>query len=250
MNARAQTVNTGYGSVAPLRNVVEAYSVAMQLISRPEGVDGLGLFYGHSGYGKSRASMFIQNKCGALYLEVFDFWTKKTFCEKLLAEIGVAKPKSTIAGMMDQALLHLQDDPNRLLIVDEADKLVDKGMIELVRDLYKGARIPVLLVGEELLPDKLARYERCRNRVSAFGLAQPSDLDDARKLARIYHPQVSMADDLLDEARRKADGKASYIVATLSKVAEAARAAGAKEMSLDNYAGPFFTGDAPRRGKL
>lgn len=151
----------GFGTVAPLKNVAAAYSVAVKLIERPIGVDGLGLFFGRSGYGKTKASMFVQNKTNALYLEVFDYWTRRKFCQSLLAELGIDKPKGSIPDMMDQALRLLQDDPNRLLIIDEADKLIDKGMIELVRDIYKGARIPILLVGEELLPDKLSAYERC-----------------------------------------------------------------------------------------
>ncbi|MGY5789089.1 AAA family ATPase len=248
MNARAQGVNTGFGSVAPLKNVVAAYTVATEIINRPEGVDGLGVFYGPSGYGKSRASMFIQNKCSALYLEVFDYWSRKTFCEMLLGELGVDKPRGTIAGMMMQALRLLQDDPNRLLIIDEADKLVDKGMIELVRDIYKGARIPVLLVGEERLPDKLAAYERCQNRVSSFGMAQPSDIDDARQLVRIYHPWLVVADDLLAAIVEKTKGTASRIVTTLASVAQAAKAQGSNEISLANYGGQIFTGQAPRRG--
>lgn len=248
MNARAQGVNTGFGSVAPLKNVVAAYTVALEIINRPEGVDGLGLFYGHSGYGKSRASMFIQNKCNALYLEVFDYWSRKTFCEMLLGELGVDKPKGTIAAMMQQALRLLQDDPNRLLIIDEADKLVDKGMIELVRDIYKGARIPVLLVGEEKLPQKLEAYERCQNRVSSFGMAQPSDIDDARALAKIYHPWMTVQDDLLAAIVDKTKGTASRIVTTLAAVAQSAKAQGTDTVSLQTYNGSIFTGQAPRRG--
>jgi hypothetical protein len=86
---------------------------------------------------------------------------------EVVAELGIGNARGTIGTMMLTAIRILKDDPNRLLIIDEADKLVDKGIIELVRDIYKGAKVPVLLVGEELLPEKLARYERCENRVSA-----------------------------------------------------------------------------------
>lgn len=239
----------GYGTVAPLKNVAAAYAVAQRIIDRPAGVDGLGLFYGPSGYGKSKASTYVQNKTGALYLEVFDFWTKRTFCESLLAELGIEKPKGTIAGMMLQALRLLQDDPNRLMIIDEADKLVDKGMIELVRDIYKGARIPVLLVGEEALPQKLARYERCENRVTAYGMANPSDIEDARALAAIYHRQMRFGDDLLAEVVNKTRGNASRIVTSLAEIAQHARASNLAQIGLADYDGPFFTGQAPRRAR-
>lgn len=246
-----QIVNTapGYGTVAPLKNVAAAYAVAQRIIDRPAGVDGLGLFYGPSGYGKSKASTYIQNKTNAIYLEVFDYWSKRTFCEILLSELGIDRPRGTIATMMMQALRLLQDDPNRLMIIDEADKLVDKGMIELVRDIYKGARIPVLLVGEEQLPQKLARYERCENRVTAYGMANPSDLDDARALAKIYHPKLIFGDDLLAEVVRQTRGVASRIVTSLAEIGQFARAGGLSEVGLNDYTGSYFTGQAPRRAR-
>lgn len=244
-----QNVNPGpgYGTIAPLKNVAAAFAVAQRIIDRPAGVDGLGLFYGPSGYGKSKASTYVQNKTNAIYLEVFDFWTKRTFCEALLAELGIDRPRGTIATMMIQALRLLQDDPNRLMIIDEADKLVDKGMIELVRDIYKGARIPVLLVGEDQLPQKLARYERCENRVTAYGMANPSDLDDARALGAIYHRQIRFGDDLLAEVVSKTRGVASRIVTSLAEIGQFARANGMSTIGLQDYTGSYFTGQAPRR---
>lgn len=236
-----------YGSVAPLRNVAIAMETAQRLIDRPPGVDGLGLFYGPSGFGKSRASQYLQNKHGALYLEVFDFWTRKFFIESLLMELGQDKPRGTIPDMFVQALRLLQDDPNRLLIIDEADKLVDKGMIELVRDLYKGARIPVLLVGEEKLPIKLANYERCQNRVTAFGLAEACDIDDALSLGRIYHPALQFGEDLLSTIVDQTKGVASRIVTTLAEVAQFAKVHKLTSIGAAEYSGPIFTGKAPAR---
>lgn len=249
MNIQVQNVNPGFGSVAPLKNVAECLSVAQQIIHRPAGVDGLGLFYGRSGYGKSKASTYVQNKLNAVYLEVFDYWTRKTFIESLLEELNVDKPKGTIASMMKMALRLLQDDPNRLIIIDEADKLIDKNMIELVRDIYKGARVPILLVGEERLPEKLAAYERCENRVTAYGMANPSDLSDAQALARIYHRNLKVEDDLLLHVIDKTKGVASRIVTTLAAIAEFAKTRQISTVSLSQYEGAYFTGQAPRRGR-
>lgn len=236
-----------YGSVAPLKNVATAMETAQRLIDRPPGVDGLGLFYGPSGYGKSRASQYLQNKLGAVYIEVFDFWTRKIFVSSLLMELGVDKPRGTIGDMMMQALRLLQDEPNRLLIIDEADKLVDKGMIELVRDLYKGARVPVLLVGEEQLPNKLKAYERCENRVTAFGMAERCDLDDAIALGQIYHRGLVFGEDLLLHIADQTKGVASRIVTTLAEVAQFAKANQLSTIHRADYSGPVFTGQAPRR---
>lgn len=245
MQQRTATGKTG--SYAPLRNVAACMDVAQRIIDQPDGVDRLGMFYGPSGYGKSKASQYAQNKHGAIYMEVFDFWTRKVFVESLLAELGVINPRGTIASMMLQALRLLRDDPHRLLIIDEADKLVDKGMIELVRDIYKGAKIPVLLVGEELLPDKLKRYERCENRVTAYGMAEPCDLADARCLASLYQPSITISDDLLDHVVRETRGVASRIVTTLADIGQFARVERTQEVNRVSYTGMIFTGRAPSR---
>lgn len=235
------------GTLAPLKNVTACLDVAQRTIDQPAGVDRLGMFFGPSGYGKSKASMYLQNKMQAIYLEVFDYWTRKVFVECLLAELGVDKPRGTIASMMMQALQLLRDDPHRLLIIDEADKLVDKGFIELVRDIYKGARIPVLLVGEELLPQKLKHYERCANRVTAYGMANPCDLEDARVLVRAYQPKLAIADDLLTHIVSETKGVASRIVASLNDVAQFAHVHRVSQVALQGYTGTIFTGRAPTR---
>jgi len=245
MNAQSPIVKQG--SIAPLKNVAACLDVANRIINRKPGVAGLGVFSGPSGYGKSKASLYVQHKKSALYLEVFNFWTRKLFVEALLAELGVHNPRGSIGAMMLQAIRLLRDDPNRLLIIDEADQLVDRHMIELVRDIYKAADIPVLLVGEEQLPAKLARYERVENRVSAFSLANPCDTGDAKVLAQAYHPRLQVADDLLAHIVGQTKGVASQIVATLGEVEEFCLGHGAISIDLAGYGGSIFTGKAPRR---
>lgn len=246
MTANLPIVKTG--STAPLKNVAACLDVANRIIARPPGVDGLGVFFGPSGYGKSKASLFVQHKKNALYLEVFDFWTRKLFVEALLAELEVANPRGTVGSMMQQAIRLLKDEPDRLLIIDEADKLVDKNMIELVRDIYKGSKIPVLLVGEEQLPAKLARYERCENRVTAFGMANPCDAADAAVLGKLYQPELQFSDDLLQHIVTETKGVASRIVTTLAEVGQFCRAQGVRVIDRAGYTGTVFTGRAPRRG--
>lgn len=235
------------GSWAPLKNVAAGLDVAGRIMKRPVGVDGLGVYFGPSGYGKSKTCTFLQLKFNAVYLEVFDFWTRRQFVSNLLRELGVDAPRGTIGDMMQRAIELLAYDPDRLMIIDEADKLVDKGMIELVRDLYKAAKIPVLLVGEERLPEKLARYERCQNRVTAFGMANPADLDDARTLAGFYQPQLTLEDDLLQHIVDETRGVTSRIVTTLAEVGQFAKTKGVRQLSRASYTGSVFNGRAPRR---
>jgi DNA transposition AAA+ family ATPase len=234
-------------SVAPLKNVAACLALTEALIQRPSHVPGIGVFAGFSGYGKSLASQYVWNKKAGIYLEVFDFWTRKKFCQALLAELGASTSPRTIGDMMDEIIVRLGDEPGRPLIIDEADRLVDKGMVELVRDIHMAAQVPVLLVGEELLPQKLERHERVHNRVLDFVLAQPCDLADTKALAAFLYPKLKIAPDLLDAIREQTQGRARRIATTLHEAAAFASSSGATELTAANYSGRVFSGESPKR---
>lgn len=226
-----------------LKNVSAFLLLADKLIDRPAGLSGFGCFSGFSGLGKSMACQHVQNKRKAIYLEFRDWWTRKVFLENLLAELGVMTPPRTIADMMRRIISILGDDPNQLLILDEADKLVDKGMVELVRSLQGDTQIPIVLVGEELLPQKLKSVERVFNRVLEWGLAQPCDLADGKLLANRWCNTATIADELLEEMIRKAGGNARKIAASLNMARTFSINSGLKTLTLDSYEGGFFTGE-------
>lgn len=56
--------------------------------------------------------------------------------------------------MMDQIGEELSLS-QRPLIIDEADFLVQKRMIEVVRDIYESSQATIILIGEEAMPVKL-----------------------------------------------------------------------------------------------
>jgi DNA transposition AAA+ family ATPase len=248
MTTNDQPVNPH--SIAPLKNVRALLTLTDMLQSRPAGLSGLGLFTGFSGYGKSVACQYVQNKLGAKYIEARSFWTAKAFCEAMLRELAVDRPKGTIAKMMDQIIDIMGDDPRRPLIIDEADKLVDKNMIELVRDIHEVTGVPIVLVGEENLPAKLKVFERVDNRVLGRVLAEKCDVNDAQYLAGIRCQGVKLAPDLLQSIVSQTKGNARKIATTLHNVRIFAVNAGVAELDLDAYRGGVFTGEAPKRGAI
>lgn len=229
-------------SVAPLRNVKNFLELADTLINRNPNLPGLGVFYGFSGLGKTVAANFVRNTHQAHLVEVRDHWTRKAFVQGLLNALHVQNPRGTISDMMNQAARILGDDPSRLLIIDEADKLVDHNMIELVRDIHEQAQIPIILAGEELLPRKLESSERTHNRVLKWVMAELCDMEDARALAELFCGGTDVGDDLLQRIIDKGAGRARRIVTTLNSVATQVRNEGLKSIDLQTYAGPYSTG--------
>ncbi len=244
MNRHAPPVTMN--APALLKNVAAMLTLVETLRNRPQISCGFGVFSGPSGFGKTVASTYAQNQYGCLYIEAREFWTRKAFCEALLEELG-QKPRGTIPQMMKAIVQILGHDIGQALIIDEADKLVDKGMIELARDIQEMTNAPVILVGEETLPAKLQAFERVHNRVLDWVLAQPCDLQDARLLARRILPGIEIEDALLEKICRETGGRTRRIANSLFEAATVARTAGVARLTVETYQGRIFTGVAPVR---
>jgi DNA transposition AAA+ family ATPase len=240
------TYATVQGPVA-LKNVASFMVMTTKLIERSPHLPGFGVCHGPSGYGKSYGSIYAQNKTKAIRVEVGDSWTRRTLLRNILRECGeTVRERLPISELADLAKSILGEDVRRPLIVDEADKLVDKGMIEIVRELQEASGAPVILIGEEKLPAKLLTVERMHNRVLEWFPAQPCDLDDTRILAEAFAPKVAIKDDLLDAIRSRSGGRARRIVVNLDHAAEFARNQGVKTLDLKVWADQaFYTGEPP-----
>jgi DNA transposition AAA+ family ATPase len=235
------------GPVA-IKNVASFMVMTDRLINRDPHLPGIGVCHGPSGFGKTYASIFAQNRTRAVRVEVGDSWTRRTLLQAILRELGEpVKGRMAIADLAERAIAALGDEPGRPLIVDEADRLVDRGMIELVRELHEHSSVPVILIGEEKLPAKLLAYERVHNRVLDWFPAQPCDLDDARELAKAFAPKIAIDDDLLEHIRTQSGGRARRIVVNLARGAELARNRNAKQLTLALWGtAPLYTGEPPQ----
>jgi DNA transposition AAA+ family ATPase len=233
-------------SFAALKNVIGFYELVRKLQDRLPTLPNIGVMYGDSGIGKSYAAIYAANKTRAIRVEVLESWTRKVFLTAILHEGGCAETRGSVAELAERACALLAENPKRPLFVDEADKCVDKGWVELVRELAMHSNAPVLLIGEELLPSKLQRIERVHNRVLDWFGAERCDLADCSELAKIFLPNVAIADDLLDKIRIAGDGRARRIVVTLNKALEESRKSNLRALTLENYKGEIYTGQAPR----
>ena len=230
-------------------NNLSLVSIAMQrLINRQDGLPGLGVLYGPSGYGKTTATVAVANETRAYYVQMRSAWSKKTLLEKICFEMGLP-PANTAAGCLDLICEQLAAS-QRPLILDEADYLVTKaGMIELVRDIYEGSQAPVMLVGEEMLPNKLKRFERFHGRVLAWIPAQPVSLDDAAALAALYAPNTEISAELLAHLVAVAHGSVRRITVNLVNLADFAATNGLSMLGMADIAkAELYKGEPPKRG--
>ena len=123
--------------------------------------------------------------------------------------------------------------------------VADKGLVGIVRSLHKMTQAPIVMIGEELLPNKLARIEHFHNLIGFPGQAQPCDLEDAQMLAKLYCKNVEIADDLLTNCLEATGGSARRLTANLNEVRRIAGGKGLKRIDLAAWDGrTWITGDA------
>lgn len=247
MSRSAEVVNLPSSTTtAALKNVALCTRALERAMQRPLHLPGLVAFYGPSGWGKSVSAAYAANKYRAYYVQCASTWTRKYLLLAMLSEMGVA-PARTIPEIAEQVAEQLVLS-NRPLIIDEMDHLVDRNAVELVRDIYEASNAPILLIGEEHLESRLRRWERFHNRMLDWIPAQPVDLDDVRQLARLYSPEIMIADALLDRMQRVNRGAIRRICINIERVRQFALAEGLEAVDADAWGErDLFTGEAPKR---
>lgn len=229
---------------AKLRNV----AALIELIETVQGYGfrdaGMATFYGPSGWGKSYAAAFASGEFNAHCVQVKSCVSRGHFLRSILRVIGLPE-KGDIPTMVDVigAQLARSDRP---LIIDDAQYLLKNSMIELARDIFESSHVPVILVGEEQLPQKLVQWENIHGRQLAWGQALPCNLADAKRLARIYAPGIEVADDLLAAFVDASGGSIRRVRNNLAKVREVARGRGRRDADLALWGNrDFDTGQPP-----
>jgi DNA transposition AAA+ family ATPase len=228
MTATQMKVNPG---TAPLTNVALCMQLITRLADRPSHLPGIGVFYGPSGYGKTTAAVHGAVKTSAYYIECGSSWYSASLVDAILHEISGQHMRAPIANKVSEIIRLLADDP-RPLIIDEADHLIKKTMVDMVREISDKSGAPIILMGEEQLPAKLVPFERAHNRVLEWVAAQPADVKDARQLAKLYAPAIEIADDLLAHIIEITDGCTRRVVINIDRVRDLALSRGVARMAL------------------
>lgn len=236
--------NASGSGVAPLFVVVAATSAMEQIVNRTDRLPGIGVLFGFPGYGKTMAASRLVNEFNAIHVEAKSFWTRKNVLETILHGMGI-RAEATISRMFDQVCRELSDS-GRPLIMDEMDHLVEKGAVEIIRDIHDKSDAPILLIGEERLPAKLAKWERVHSRIMVWTPAPAASLEDAQELAKYYAHGVTVQDDLLQMITDKSHGSVRRISVNLDRAKAEAISRGLNAIGLKEWGkSDLYTGEAP-----
>jgi len=203
----------------PTQNVQLMMELAVRLTNRPAGVTNIGVFSGVAGLGKSEAARFVHQKFNAIRIDIKSRWNGTELVDSWLSELMVFNAKGTVARKVNLIIQALTDDP-RLTIIDEADYLVKKSLIDIARDVMDATTLPLILIGEEDVANKLAQFHRAYSRTLDWVQARDTNLSDAKLLAKVYSPGVTIADELLSLIISNCLGNARMIASSIASVRE------------------------------
>lgn len=237
-------------NIAALQNVAIILLAIKKAMNRPDYLPGLVVVHGPSGYGKTMASSYAAANLKAYFVSAKAIWTRKTMLQAILDEMGIPAAKTT-AEMFSQVCEELSCS-GKPLIIDEFDYCVDcKGLMALTRDIYDSSEAPIILIGEEMLPAKLAREERFHNRILDWIPALPANIEDAMKLRALYCDKVDIADDLLQKVWQISEGRARRIVVNLNKIQDTILSEGKNVVDLNGWGKrELIKGEAPAIRRL
>ncbi|WP_435100790.1 AAA family ATPase [Arhodomonas sp. AD133] len=238
--------------IVPVKNVARLSEASDALIQRGLGMPGMGLIWGHTGYGKTTAATWLINRVNGVYVRPIATTTPSTFLGSILRELD-QEPKGSCAQMVERIVERLATSM-RPLFVDEADYVADsKKLTETLRDIHDLSTVPVVLIGMAGIQRKLAQRQQLAGRIAQWVEFTAADLEDARALADGLC-EVGVADDLLERLHRASGGEIRRITVGLGRIEQHAKARsldviGAADWTLgdEGFFLPRAGGDAPKR---
>lgn len=232
-----------------VNNVARLAEAGEALIRRAQGMPGMGLVHGETGYGKTTAVTWYVNRCHGVYVRAWATWTPAAMLAAILRELGRGA-RGSCTQMMSDAIEALALS-GRPLFVDEADYLIDnKRMCESLRDLHDMATVPVVLIGMGGIDQRLAHHKQLTGRVMQDVRFQPLDDEDAQRLAAELC-EVRVQPDLVAALTRQAAGSARLVVVGLARVEQWAKSRGMSSVGAADWGKrAFFTGEAPDSTRL
>lgn len=133
---------------------------------------GLGIVVAKSGYGKTHALRRYAKMPRVVYIEGNETMNCKDIIRRIEGRIGMPKSYGSIDERMEKVIDFFNVNEGYLIIMDEADKLINKytqKKIELLRNITDGADVGLVIAGEPMLETLMKGYdERFTNRMDFY----------------------------------------------------------------------------------
>jgi len=140
----------------------------------------LGIIVAKSGYGKTHTLKRYAKMPRVIYIEGNETMNCKDIVRRIESRIGMSRSYGSIDERMEHIIEFFNVNEGYLIIMDEADKLINKytqKKIELLRNITDSADVGLVIAGEPILENLLKGYDkRFTNRMDFYyklrGLSQ------------------------------------------------------------------------------
>lgn len=199
---------------------------------------GLGIIVGRSGYGKTHALKRYAQLPRVAYLECDDTMGCRDLVEAIEIQMGMAKASGgTIYKRVSRIREFLNVNTGYLLIIDEADKLMNKyttAKMEIIRGIFDQAEVGVVIAGEpKLESDIKTSLARFANRVDFYYKLHGLNASELGRYLEGWDLEEDAARELACRAFDARNGCFRLLDRTLNNVLRVLKEKGATRVTLE-----------------
>lgn len=215
------------GPVPAVRQKVEYfesrdYVQAIGVCSSCQKNAALGIIVAKSGYGKTHALKKYATMPRVVYIEGNETMNCKDITRRIENRIGMARSYGSIDERMERIIEFFNVNQGYLLIMDEADKLINKytqKKIELLRNITDAADVGLVIAGEPALEGLLKCYDaRFTNRMDFYYKLKGLSEKEVRDYLAGYDVEEDAMAELIRRARNTKTGCFRLLDRTLGNV--------------------------------
>ncbi len=169
---------------------VQAFFAGMEVLKKGvKGRMGMMLIFGPPGTGKTFITQKQAMEDDTVYVRCKYIDKPKSLLHSIVAELG-EEPRGYTSHLFNQALEQLLMRP-RTLILDEADYMVQAGIIEIIRDLNDMANTPIIIYGMGNIDKKIQRFPHLVDRIRAIVQFKLFDITEIKMLGKqVYKAEI------------------------------------------------------------
>lgn len=210
--------------IVSTKNVSRLADAASGLLSRSQGMPGMGIVWGTTGYGKTTAAAWLATRVRGVYIRAITTTTPSSLLASILYELGEERCGSCAA--MVARVVQCLVETGRPLFIDEAEKLVrSERLVETLRDIHDLSTAPVVLIGEPGIERAIRVRRQITGRIAEWVEFGPADLEDAALVAQSL-AEVEIQSDLVEALHESSHGEIRQLVVGIGQVERYARAKG------------------------
>ena len=191
--------------------------------------EGMGVLYGAPGEGKTTAMTYAVNRVSGVFLRARVTWTVTSMLKALCIELEL-EPGYFKDPMVEAVIDELRKRP-RVIFMDESDYLLRQSeMLDVLRDIYDNAKVPIVLVGMEKIALKMGtsdRYNRFKRRITQWVKFDGISVPDTQSLISELC-EIQVEEDVVEPLHAAGQANIGEIVRLLQ---EAEAYAGVNDLS-------------------